>query len=260
MKRLTKHTRAVVGARLEIKWGTSRGRDTYGYTTCALYEDGRKVSACNGGGYDMRGTVVGGWLEARLAPALVRLKAAEMPERSHWEPERARVCAGKCREDAREFAIRLRVGGSDAEVMFPKLAEDCWECPVCGGATSQSRDGKRVDDGRALYGLTFHNPNFNPGKAVIGKGCSDRTFGGSEGETVEQSEKAGKSLGLERYQAFYSASSPVPTRRHRVPLVDGACGLSSVEAILRAVGLALRRLDSSRSRSGPALYEVVSAM
>lgn len=39
---------------LYIKWGTSRGRDTYGYTTCTLRENGTKLAACNGGGYDTR--------------------------------------------------------------------------------------------------------------------------------------------------------------------------------------------------------------
>ena len=257
-KKLTKDTRPHVGKVVEIKWGTSKGRDTYGYTTAALYYDGRKVAACNGGGYDMRGTVVGDWITDTMTPALLKLKPEVMPEHSHWQPERARYCAGKCREAAIE--ARARKDGTAEEL--PKLAEDCWECPHCGGETYPSRDGKTVKDGRYFYGLTFHDPHFNPAKAVVGKDCSDRTLAkdGSNGQTVAEAEAAGVSFGLERYQAIYSASSKFPTRRHRVPSIDGACGLSSVETILRAVGLALKRLDRNEHRSsGPELYEVVRA-
>ena len=78
-----------------------------------------------------------------------------------------------------------------------------------------------------FYGLTFHDPTYNPGKAV------------REGETIEDREKAGKSLGLERYQESYSASSPIPTEKHVIPLLDGACGISSMETILRKLGYGL---------------------
>ena len=49
MKKLTKHTRPLVGQTFTIKWGTSRGRDSYGYTTCSLSQNGRTVARCNGG-------------------------------------------------------------------------------------------------------------------------------------------------------------------------------------------------------------------
>lgn len=107
--------------------------------------------------------------------------------------------------------------------------------------------------GRYFYGLTFHDPNYDPGKAVIGADCDDRTFGGAEGETVEQAEAEGKTVGLERYQAFYRASNKTPTERHNVPLIDGACGMSSVERIMKAIGLTLEYVPGpkrSRSNSG----------
>lgn len=44
---------------LQFKWTISRGRDTYGYNICSLYVDGKKVSGCSGGGYDMMGTCLG---------------------------------------------------------------------------------------------------------------------------------------------------------------------------------------------------------
>ena len=82
-----------------------------------------------------------------------------------------------------------------------------------------------------FYGLTYHDPNYDPGKAEIG------------GQTVEEREKEGKSVGLERYQAFYSASSKVPSDKHTVPLIDGACGMSSVERIINAIGYQLECIN-----------------
>lgn len=165
---------------LYVKWGTSRGRDTYGYTTCALWEHGRRLASCNGGGYDMRGTVFGNWLAAAYRDRLLKLKAKDMPE------------------------------------------------------------GK-------LCGLTFHDPGYDPSKAIIGEQCDDRTLGkGANGKTVEQAEKDGESLGLERYQAFYRASSKVPTKRHTVPLIGGACGFESVRKIAEAIGLSVRVLNAGK--------------
>ena len=47
------------GAVLTFKWTVSRGRDSYGYNIVTLRVDGDKVSSCNGGGYDMKGTCLG---------------------------------------------------------------------------------------------------------------------------------------------------------------------------------------------------------
>lgn len=38
-----------------IRWSTSRGQDTYGYTICTVVGEGLK-GRCMGGGYDMLGT------------------------------------------------------------------------------------------------------------------------------------------------------------------------------------------------------------
>lgn len=49
---------------LTLSWSISRARDTYGYDVCLL--DDRltgKRYRCNGGGYDMIGTVFGEWLQ-----------------------------------------------------------------------------------------------------------------------------------------------------------------------------------------------------
>lgn len=241
-----------IGKTLEIKWGTSRGRDTYGYTTCVLRSSGSKIAGCNGGGYDMRGTVVGDWATFALREELLKLKVNKMPEHSHWQPERARTCDGQCKKDCEvKFMDAIAAGGTGKGIELMKLAEDCFECPTCKGPTRQSRDGKKVNDGRYFYGLTFHDPNYDPGKAVIGKDCSNRTLSDDEkkwkGKTVAEAEKAGVSFGLERYQAIYSASSKVPTKRHTVPSIDGACGISSVMEIINACGVSLEKVHDSKT-------------
>ena len=91
---------------------------------------------------------------------------------------------------------------------------------------------------REYYGLSFHDPDFDPGKAVLER--PDLVFGGKPGETVEEREKAGKSIGLERYQAFYQASTKRPDESHHVPLLDGATGLGNMRSILRACNLGLQ--------------------
>lgn len=64
---------------LEIKWSISRGRDTYGYNICSLYVYGQKVTDCNGGGYDMIGTVIGDLVTALFKEELEELsKGADL--------------------------------------------------------------------------------------------------------------------------------------------------------------------------------------
>tara|TARA_Y100000310_G_C20309609_1_gene635614 strand:- start:36 stop:503 length:468 start_codon:yes stop_codon:yes gene_type:complete len=143
---------------LLFKWTVSRGRDTYGYNICSLWVDGSKLTSCNGGGYDMKGTSLGLYIACAFAEKLNTLKE--------------------------EF-----------------------------------------------YGLTYHNPNYK---------CS---------EEVVEKEKAGESFGLERYQDFYKQSSKLPTERHTIPQIDGACGFSSVEDIMKAIGLRLKYVHGSTNES-----------
>jgi hypothetical protein len=226
---------------LEFKWTVSRGRDTYGYNICSLYVNGRNAAACNGGGYDMKGTALGNYIAAAYADRLRALRPEDMEEQSHWE--RADPLPRRC-TNASCFLAPVIEHGNAGEVEFTQEEK----CPKCGSDTRPDyHAGKRVDDGRYFYGLTFHDPKFDPGKAVIGKDATDRTLGkGADGKTVEQAEADGESLGLERYQAFYSASSKVPTARHTVPLINGACGQSSVEKIMRAIGLTLEYVPTKK--------------
>ena len=76
-----------------------------------------------------------------------------------------------------------------------------------------------------FYGLTFHNPNYKPSEEII------------------EREEQGKSLGLERYQDFYKQSSKLPTKKHTIPQIDGACGFGSVTNILNHIGHKIRLID-----------------
>lgn len=76
-----------------------------------------------------------------------------------------------------------------------------------------------------FYGLTYHDPNWQPSKEIIKR------------------EEEGKSLGLERYQDFYKQSSKLPTEKHTIPQINGACGFSSVEKILNHLGFKISCID-----------------
>ena len=62
---------------LRFKYTTSRGRDTYGYNICSLYVNGRKAYSCNGGGYDMKGTVFANYIQNNYQEQLLKLHSAE---------------------------------------------------------------------------------------------------------------------------------------------------------------------------------------
>jgi hypothetical protein len=91
----------------------------------------------------------------------------------------------------------------------------------------------------SMYGLTFHDPDFNPAKAEVP----------GTGTTVEAREAAGESFGLERYQAVFAASSPVPTQAHRVPYLDGGCGKECMLQVLKAIGGEYQLLDSKKNQT-----------
>jgi hypothetical protein len=73
---------------LTFKWSTSRGQNTYGYTICSLYVDGKKVSSCNGGGYDMRGTCFGSWLEKEFSEGIKNLDMSQFYGMREYEGKR----------------------------------------------------------------------------------------------------------------------------------------------------------------------------
>lgn len=196
----------------------------------------------------MRGTVFGSWLAATYADRLLKLKPEDMERHSHWEPDyHAFICreciVDRITKDLDPVTVRTEHALHSDGFEWPK-------CPECGAEMDRDgHAGKRVDDGFSLYGLTFHDPNYDPSKAVIGTDCADRTLGdGAEGKTISQAEQDGESFGLERYQAIYKASSKYPTDRHTVPSIDGACGFESVRKIAEAIGLQVRMVDTRSKR------------
>lgn len=237
---------------LEFRWSVSRGRETAGYNICSLYVDGKKVASTCGGGYDMQGTVLGSYIAGAFADRLLKLKESDMPEHTRWEPNHLRICDGKCREKYIEtlVAVEESKGFVGEPKPLPEYPTDTQLCPKCGSETTWSRGGTTISEGRYLYGLRFVDPTYDPGKAVIGKDCSDRCLSkeSQQGKTVEQAEKDGVSFGLERLQAAYSATSPFPTETHTVPCIDGACGIDSVRKIMEKIGLSLEWVKGRRNR------------
>ena len=252
-KRLSENAKNWVGRGVNIKWGVSRGQASYGYTTVALRDDrDKKWAACNGGGYDMRGTVVGSWIAQAFASDLCKIKETDMPENSYWKPDDTLLCPA-CKDAGYEKYLEALRDCDDAcletlskKYKAPRYSKDIEKCPVCGVGLVSSRDGETIQSGHSFYGLCFADPNYDPGKALVGKDCDDRTMGqGSEGKTVEEAEAAGESLGLERYQAFYKETSKFATKRHTVPCLDGACGLSCMLDVFKAIGLGLHKVASA---------------
>lgn len=228
---------------LEFKWTVSRARDSAGYNICTLYFDGRKVGRCNGGGYDMKGTSLGLFIAREYKDRLLKLKEADMPENTRWVPDEnpRRLCySTKCRVEA------VITEGD------PYLAADVLVCPKCGGETYKDQHaGKRVVTGHSFYGLSYIDPNYDPGKEKV-KHAPVFGTDADAGKTVEELEKEGKSLGLERYQAFWGATAKHPTRHHRIPHIDGACGISCVQDIMKAIKLGMQNVATRRN--GPDLY------
>lgn len=59
---------------ITVRYGTSRGRDTYGYTTGTLTVDGRgRRASCCGGSYSLIGACLGEWLQRDFTEQLKAL-------------------------------------------------------------------------------------------------------------------------------------------------------------------------------------------
>lgn len=68
----------MITKQLHFKWTVSRGRDTYGNRICTLFVDGKKSGRCMGGGYDMKGTSLGEWLQKEYQTELCQLFSNEI--------------------------------------------------------------------------------------------------------------------------------------------------------------------------------------
>lgn len=65
---------------LVFKYGISRGQNTYGYRLVSLYLDGIKVAKTGGGGYDMKGAVLGQWINSNFGHELQELAKEQIAE------------------------------------------------------------------------------------------------------------------------------------------------------------------------------------
>lgn len=86
---LSKSQRVEIAAGLPsftIKYSESRGRDTYGWNICTLREYGQKIARCNGGGYDMAGTVFAEWVKVHFAAELEKLAADDFFALDFFDP------------------------------------------------------------------------------------------------------------------------------------------------------------------------------
>jgi hypothetical protein len=61
---------------LELKYTTSKGRETYGWNIVSLIDGDKRFKTC-GGGYDMIGTVLADWLQANYYDKLLPLNPLE---------------------------------------------------------------------------------------------------------------------------------------------------------------------------------------
>ena len=72
MKANKKDYKGIEGYSLVFTWGTSRGQDTYGYTTVSCKFNNEKMGYCSGGGYDMKGTVFAQFVDKMFHEELKR--------------------------------------------------------------------------------------------------------------------------------------------------------------------------------------------
>lgn len=108
---------------LTIKWGVSRGAATQGYTTCSLRENGARKAYCNGGGYDMRGTVFGEWLAANYRERLIASHVQSMYGAAVRDGELHvdGSCGFSCMSDLAEaigLTVRLVDGGRNLDTII----------------------------------------------------------------------------------------------------------------------------------------------
>lgn len=105
---------------LRLSYGTSRGRETYGYPIVRLTDEtAGKTFRCMGGGYDMVGTVLADWACATHQDRLRRLAdlahATVRPGegyRSHGEDTRGRFYGMAAYYDAAGNLERVSVDGA----------------------------------------------------------------------------------------------------------------------------------------------------
>lgn len=88
---------------LRTNWTVSKARDSYGYNICSLYDvnKGGKVSSTCGGGYDMRGTVLGSWITREFKEELLQWPKEKVEDHYGLFIREGKVwCNGACGESS----------------------------------------------------------------------------------------------------------------------------------------------------------------
>jgi len=106
-----------------VRYGISRGRDTYGYTTCTLTVDGKgRRASCCGGGYSLIGVCLGEWLRRDFADQLQALDLGRLAKSgidtyglSFWDKSTGKNIA-RWREGA-----TLHVQGACGEITMRRI-------------------------------------------------------------------------------------------------------------------------------------------
>jgi len=87
---------------------------------------------------------------------------------------------------------------------------------------------------KSFYGLTFHDPNYQPSKECLKE---------------EEKDELTKLLGSARLRDFHKQSSSLPTEKHTIPQLDGACGFESMTSILNNMNYYLKYIDGDNNTS-----------
>jgi len=87
---------------------------------------------------------------------------------------------------------------------------------------------------KSFYGLTFHDPNYQPSKECLKE---------------EEKDELTKLLGSARLRDFHKQSSDLPTEKHTIPQLDGACGFESMTSILNNMNYYLKYIDGDNNTS-----------
>lgn len=73
---------------LTFNWTTSHARNTYGWNICTLRDfKGDKIASTCGGGYDMKGTVLGEMINKYFTHELKKLSTKDFYGLSHYNPK-----------------------------------------------------------------------------------------------------------------------------------------------------------------------------
>ena len=83
---------------------------------------------------------------------------------------------------------------------------------------------------KSFYGLTFHDPNYQPSKECLKE---------------EEKDELTKLTGLARLRDFHKQSSNLPTEKHTIPQLDGACGFECMTSILNNMNYYLKYIDGN---------------